>query len=410
VREVADTAPSPTAVAAALESLIVAADIAHGAGLALNISDPGRVRISSDGHAALAFPATFPETGPRDDLRGIGGILYALLIGRWPAQEPMPSGWPAVEVDDAGRAVEPVAVKPDIPFLISSAAAGLLRSGDGIADAATLLTLLRKGRDVSLPRRQARRSHNSLAPHTPPQLPGAYARFRNVDPAEQAVQARRGLMKTVLVASAAMGLIAVLSLGDTLNRVLGENDDAVAMDSVQLGLVPSTAAPTPEPSQPDVAGRAAAGAAVIPIEAVVFSPDGSPDNPDTAASAIDRDPATMWSTDRYYDADPFPKFKEGLGLLLRLPRPTALSAVDITTAGGGTVIQVRDAGAGTPKSLAETTELGPPATLQPGTNRIELDSRRPVTTALVWISRLGSTDGSNRAAIAEVAFSPAARA
>ena len=62
---------------------LVLQDLAHGAGVTLNISHPSRIRVSTDGHAVLAFAATMPETTPQDDLRGIGGALYALLIGRW---------------------------------------------------------------------------------------------------------------------------------------------------------------------------------------------------------------------------------------------------------------------------------------------------------------------------------------
>ncbi len=410
LREIADTSPSPTAAAAALESLIIAADVAHRAGLTLNIDHPDRIRISTSGHAVLAFPATMPDTKPRDDLRGIGGVLYALLVNRWPPQDPMPTSWTAADLDDAGWPKEPAAIDHQIPFLISSAATGLLRPGNGVGTAATLLDLLRQGQAAAKSDESQTISQVQVMPSLPPPPPGGYADFRNVDTAERVKHARRQLMQTVLVAAGVVFFVAVTSLGSTLNRVLGENDDVTAMDPDRLGLSPGTTAVAPPPSSPEVVRQAGADVPVIPINAVVFSPDGRPDNPDAAGKAIDRDPATAWSTDRYYDADPFPKFKEGLGLLFTLPEPTALSSLTIDMKGDGTIVQIRSAATESLKALADTTELSAPVPLQSGTNRVQLSARPPVSTLLVWISTLGTTDGANRAEIAEVTLHTTPRA
>jgi putative peptidoglycan lipid II flippase len=409
LREVVDTSPNPTAVAVALESLIVAADLAHGAGVSLGITHPSRMRISTDGHAVLAFAATMPETTPQDDLRGLGGALYALLIGRWPPQEAMPSGWPAVELDDAGWPKEPAAVDPDIPFLISIAAAGLLRHESGIESASELLRLLRQARQTMTPAESQDNSRLRTMPVQYPTRPGAYATFRNVDTAAQVKQARRQLMKILLVASAAIFLVAVMSLGSTLNRVLGNSGDVAAIDADRLGLHPTSAA-GPPPSSPDTARQTAAEAPVTPVKAAVFSPGGSPDNPQDVGKAIDGDPATAWSSDRYYDADPFPKFKQGLGLLLQLPQPTPLTSLTIDLKSTGTVAEIRSATDENPKALADTTQLSASTPLQPGPNRIQLNTQNPVSTVLVWISTLGSTDGGNRTEISEITLSTTARA
>jgi putative peptidoglycan lipid II flippase len=410
LREIADTAPSPTAAAAALEALIIAADVAHRAGLTLNINHPSRIRISTSGDAVLAFPASMPETRPQNDLRGIGGVLYALLVNRWPPQDPMPSGWTAADEDDAGWPKEPAAIDHQIPFLISSAATGLLRPEGGIGTAAILLSLLRQARAAAKAHESQTISQLDVMPTLALPPPGGYAGFRNVDTAERVKHARRQFMKTVLVTAAAVFFVAVMSLGSTLNRVLGENDDVAAMDADRLGLSPSSTAAAPQPSSPEVVRQAAADVPVIPVNAVVFSPDGRPDNPDAAGKTIDRDPATAWSSDRYYDADPFPKFKEGLGLLLQLPQPTALSSLTVDLKGNGTVVQIRTAATESPKTLADTRELSAPTLLQAGPNRIELSARPPVSTVLVWISTLGTTDGNNRAEISEITLSTTPRA
>lgn len=101
-------------------------------------------------------------------------------------------------------------------------------------------------------------------------------------------------------------------LGSSVNEVLQAPDETPAMDAGQLGLQdgPTSVAPkVPE----ETVKAAAADAPVKPVRAEVFSTDGRPDNPGEAGRVIDGDPATAWSTDRYYDADPFPEFKEGWG-------------------------------------------------------------------------------------------------
>ena len=366
IRQIADTAPSPTGVASAMQSLAAAMEAAHRTGLVLSIDDLSRLRIGVDRHAALAFPASMPETTVASDLRGIGGAMCALLnLG---------------EQQATGN-------HPKIPFLISTTISGLLRQSGGIASAATLLTLLREatGGDA-----EAGRVMPPLAP--PPS--GRYAGFRNFGPDHQAAAARRQIMRIGMVAMAVIVVMAVVALGSTLNRLLGNDHGTVAFKTDKLGLTAPTSAA--------VRKRAAGEERVQPVAASVFSPDGSPDSPESAGAATDGNPATAWSTDTYYDADPFPKFKPGVGLLVQLARPTAVSAVSVDLSSTGTVVQLRAAATNAPTSLSDTTELTPPTPMQPGHNRIPVDSSAPVSNVLVWLSTLGSSDGQSRSAISEI--------
>ena len=54
------------------------------------------------------------------------------------------------------------------------------------------------------------------------------------------------------------------------------------------------------------------------------------------------------------------------------------------------------------RSMADTTELTPTTPLQPGNNRIEVHDRTETSNVLVWISKLGTTDGQSRTAISEI--------
>lgn len=149
------------------------------------------------------------------------------------------------------------------------------------------------------------------------------------------------------------------------------------------------------------------GPIVKPVSATVFSPDGSPDNPDKAELAIDGNPDTAWPTVTYTDPVPFPNFIEGEGLMLHLSEPTALSAVTVDVSSTGTEVQIRSSPTENPTSLADTTELVGNTPLQPGSNRIEVHDKTKTSNVLVWISKLGTTDGQSRTEISEITLQAA---
>ncbi|MCH9759894.1 MAG: hypothetical protein K0U75_04475 [Actinomycetia bacterium] len=144
------------------------------------------------------------------------------------------------------------------------------------------------------------------------------------------------------------------------------------------------------------------GQIVKPEQATVFSPGGSPDHPGQADLAIDGNPDTSWPTDTYQDAEPFPVFKEGVGLILELPEPTALSQVTIDVPSTGTEVQIRAADSPTPASLSDTTELTPVVSLEPGENTINVRNKKRTSNVLVWIAKLGTTDGQSRTDISDI--------
>jgi putative peptidoglycan lipid II flippase len=398
LREIVDTGPSPLGATGAMESLAAVAEAAHRAGLVLSIDHPGRVRISSDGRAILAFPATMPEGTPQDDLRGIGAVFYALLVDRWLPQQPMPEGWSAAELDASGHPQQPAVIKPGIPFLISTAAAGLSRQDGGIGSAATLVALLRQALTETSDGERTLEV-GALPPITlPPE--GRYAQFRNFGPVDRSEAARRQTLRAFLLVAAVVVVVAVVMAASTLNHLLGESHKPEALDSNRLGLNTARAAPSPSPSP--AVRPAAVDTTVKPVRVSVFAPDGAPDNPSDAAKAADGDPATAWSTDTYLDAVPFPTFKQGEGLLLKLPGPIQLSAVTVDLHSTGTVLQVRSSTSDSPAALTETAELTAPTPVQPGHNRIPVQSATPVSNVLVWISTLGTTQGKSRTDISEI--------
>jgi putative peptidoglycan lipid II flippase len=391
LKEVADVFPSPIGAARATQALAAAAEVAHRAGVALSIDHPGRLRVSIAGDVVLAFPASMPDATPDADVRGIGAALYALLVDRWPLPEPeVASGIAPAERDSDGLPEVPQAMNLAIPFAISAVAARAV-SGIGITGARTLSDGLAQAiaeadRTWPLPPVQARpepiRRHGMMM--TLRDIPGLFEQVR-------------GRRRTEMLAGAGVAgaviMVALVVLASVLSRVFG---DVNGFDTNRLGL----SAPSASQAPPAPANHPAI--AVKPVAARVFSPGGGADNPGQAALAIDGDPKTGWTTDTYFDAAPFPGFKSGVGLLLQLPHPAVVSAVGLDVPSTGTQVQIRSSQTANPSALTDTTELTPPIPLQPGHNRIPVNSPLPTSTVLVWISRLGSTDGESRTEISDV--------
>ncbi|MDT5137064.1 MAG: hypothetical protein QOD58_1326 [Mycobacterium sp.] len=153
--------------------------------------------------------------------------------------------------------------------------------------------------------------------------------------------------------------------------------------------------------------RTRPGPMVKPVSATVFSPDGAPDNPQQANLAIDGNPNTGWSTVTYKDTVPFPKFIQGMGLLLHLSEPTALSTVTVDVPSTGTQVQIRSSPTENPAKFSDTTELTPATSLQPGHNRIAVHNGTKTSNVLVWISTLGTTNGESRTELSEITLQAA---
>ncbi|KRD07818.1 murein biosynthesis protein MurJ [Mycobacterium sp. Root265] len=380
--EVAETSPSPMGGARAIQSLAAAAEAAHRAGVALSIDDPSRVRVSIEGDVVLAFPATLPEATPEDDIRGIGAALYALLINRWPLPESgVHSGLAAADLNAAGQPVEPQSVDGDIPFQISAAAARAVQEEGGIRSAPTLLNLLQQATAV------ADRTEFIAPVDEPPAGSAARLATGGTDP-DAAARRRKGMI-IGLAAGGVVVVVALVILATVLSRIFG--DVGGGLDRDELGL-----------NNPSTSADAESGNTVKPVRATVYSPEGEADAPADAGLAIDGNPSTVWPTDTYSDPAPFPGFKNGVGLMLQLPKPTALASVTLDVSSTGTAVQIRGSDTANPAALEDTTALTDPTTLKKGSNTIEIENAEATPYVLVWISTLGTVDGKSRSDISEI--------
>ncbi|MBI3692775.1 MAG: murein biosynthesis protein MurJ, partial [Mycolicibacterium aromaticivorans] len=210
------------------------------------------------------------------------------------------------------------------------------------------------------------------------------------DPADAEAQARRRRNLLIGVGvGAGILVIALIVLASVLSSIFGDVGGGLKGD--QLGLNPSTSQTADN--------NAASGSAVKPVKVTVFSPGGGADNPDKAELAVTGGPGTGWSTDTYTDPNPFPNFKNGVGLLLQLPQPTTVGSVSLTVPSTGTQVQIRSASSANPTTLDDTTVLTQPTALQPGANTIQVNAKAPTTYLVVWISTMGTTDGKNKTEI-----------
>jgi putative peptidoglycan lipid II flippase len=390
--EVAETSPSPIGGARAIQSLAAAAEAAHRAGVALSIDHPSRVRVSIEGDVALAFPGTMPDATPEDDIRGIGAALYALLIDKWPLPESgVRSGLAPAELDPAGQPVEPRAVDRQIPFQISAAAARAVQEGGGIRSAPTLLNLLQQATAI------ADRTE-LISPVDEPEAPPRQQRLReNVAQDPEAQARRRKALFIGLGVGCAVIIIALVLLGTVLSQIFGDVGGGLGGDELGLNA----------PGSSTESSSASPGDTVKPVSATVFSPEGEADAPTEARLAIDGNATTVWPIDTYTDPNPFPNFKNGVGLILQLPEPTKIGEVSIDLNSTGTAVEIRSAQSSSPASLEDTTVLKSTTPLQPGNNTITIDDAEPTSYLLVWVSTLGTVDGENRSDIAEITLKAA---
>lgn len=383
--EVADTQPSPIGGARAIQSLAAAAEAAHRAGVPLSIDHPSRIRVSIEGDVALAFPATLPDATEEDDIRGIGAALYALLINRWPLPEPgVRSGLAPADLDATGHPVEPRAVDRHIPFQISAAAARAVQQGGGIRSASTMLNLLQQATAI------ADRTDLISPVDEIEEVPEVYDDRLEVDEDPETSARRRKALLIGVSVGAGILILALVVLATVLSRLFGDVGDGLGGEELGLN-TPTTSA--------DSGG---AGRTVKPVGVTVFSPEGEADAPALAPLAIDGNATTVWPIDTYTDPVPFPNFKNGVGLMLQLPKPTKVGEVTVNLNSTGTEVELRSAQTGSPASLEDTTLLTPATPLRPGTNTIKVNDPTPTTYLLVWVSTLGHVNGESRSDIAEI--------
>ncbi|HEV8560958.1 MAG TPA: protein kinase family protein [Actinophytocola sp.] len=381
---VTDRPLPPGTAARLLEPLASAVEVAHHAGLVLGVDHPQRIRVTPEGSLRLAFPGPLPDATLRDDIRGLGAILYLMLTGSWP----LPGGsevLPHAAIGPNGMVVPPSMLRLQIPEELSMAAVRSLEdtSVGGIRTAATLIEVLARVADTEEPTELLR-----------PAGPGADGGdegstvWTTRPPARDRTRTRKLVIGVSVLGVATIGVL--IWLGTLLIGFFSDDTSVASGPTVQATRPSSPGAP-PNAAPPQPAGP------IQPAAVSVYNIKGDADNAKRANNAADGNQKTVWRTAKYKQQ--FPVLKPGIGLIASFAEPLRFATVTIDSPSAGTQVEIRSAPSDKP-ALEDTKVIGK-ATLTAGRTEIKLDNAEPTQFLIIWISQLGE---GNISEVAEVGF------
>ena len=421
----------------------------HAGGLYHRQLNPDTVVITASGNVKIVGfmveAALHPEPddatdGEEQDVRALGELLYASVLGRWPGDARY--GMPAAPTDHQGRPLLPrqvsARVSPALDEIVDRILSPSPRSyGSRLTtaqDVAAALGMALGGVDASrdldqrlrYPITPVRITVPKHATASPALAAGAAAVTLDApvpDAAPPAPEASPPFDDDVSTQPFTpipppardraerdpVAMVRQPTLGDPSRRwmaVLAGIFVVVLMASFGVLFTGEfgrtrTPAPSPGPAHPLVGAQ-------------VFDPraDGGDarENGEQVALALDADPATAWRTEVYGRSADFNGRKPGVGLVLDLGATRRVGWVTLDLGAGVTVADLRvplDATATTPPLTGRSAwRIVQP--LAPSTGQVVVHLDAPVETRflLVYLTRLPERDGQYQGAIASVSVAP----
>ncbi|WP_132992611.1 murein biosynthesis integral membrane protein MurJ [Gordonia zhaorongruii] len=406
--EVAKTSPSATGAARAVRALAAGAEAAHRAGGVLSIDHPDRIRISTDGDAVLAFPAIMPGDDRTSDVRGLGAVLYALLLNRWTLDgqtgkkvitsataDQTVGGMRSAQPDPKNPAqpISPLDVQPGIPFEISAVATRALQGDHGIRTAGTVQHVLDQATVVDLntdmlPRVENRGAPVSVAP---------ISRTRKERLLGEGEAGKRN--GALLWGAGLFVLFVIIAIIVAATNMFGSDDSAGDFDT----FLPQESSSAP--AQPEAPGKPEPSAPppAEPIEArgvALFDVSGQPAESSPNLEHLLTGESPAWRTDSYQGSPDFAGLKDGLGLMFRLKSPGTVKSVTIETPTTGFDVELRTA-TERPRSLDATKQVGG-GTVGDRKTTLDVESPGKASYFIVWLTSLPQGPGGFQATIDRV--------
>ena len=384
---VANGVLDPERVTAVAHAVAAAVAAVHATGMVHGNVHPGTVLIADDGRVVLADARADGGDTPESDIRAVGGILYFALTGHWPHAETALSGGsqprgrstlPDAVRDSNGTIVAPRQTRAGIPAYLDDLTMDLLDSH--LAPPAADVLAAELGRHDTTTEEQYLDDVGPL-------------RFAASDDAAPTLPP--GSRRKVVLGVAGLLVIALASLAFGVTALGGDGGDGGPSGSPTTAVATSGATDGVQPQKIDLASD----------QVRVVDPQGDRSELDGVAAVVDGDPNSGWSTDSYRRNPKFGGLKKGMGILITLREPRAVSDVQVLLSEPGASVELLT-GTGDPGS----SKAGDTALLESYTTRIgepyeTYDATKMTFSAfgpdqkyqylLVWITELPESESGN---------------
>ncbi|WP_433792798.1 protein kinase domain-containing protein [Actinoplanes sp. CA-252034] len=319
----------PARAIAIAHSVADALTAVHATGMIHGNVHPGSILIADDGRVVLADARADAADSTETDVRAVGGILYFALTGHWPHTEVGGSALPDATRDSAGNPAAPRQIRAGIPAYLDDLTMDLL------------------DRRVAAPGSEALTSELGRL-----DAAAEDEEYEDVGPL-RFVQSGTGSSSEpirsapkILVGVGALIVIAIIGLIFGIRAInnTGNSTDSGNTPAAQPTNAGDSTAQQPAPVPQEIKLTA-------DMVRMVDPPDGDRVDNDQAKYTVDGDPGTAWETQKYNTA-PFGRLKSGMGILINLGQPRALSEVQVLTSAPGATIDVRTG----PKDFGDSSE------------------------------------------------------